>query len=263
LQAALASLGVGSTLVAWDDPGVEWASFCSVLVSSTWDSVDRPVEYLAWARRAGAATMLVNPASVIEWGLDKVHQRDLAGAGVPVVPTTWVSPGSAWASLPEADFVVKPSVSAGARCTAIYAGGDPTALAHVRALQALGQTVMVQDYLPSAEGSGEVDLVFFDGAFSHAVAKEPFLRKGEGVIERPWERMSWAGLTSPSLDQLVVADRTVRFVSEHLGCRPAFARVDLLAGHRGEPLLLEVELVDPYLSLDLEPEAAGRLARAL
>ncbi len=262
LQDALASMGVGSTLVAWDDPGAEWASLSSVLVSSTWDSVDRPVGYLAWVRRVGAATMLANPAAVIEWGLDKVHQRELAGAGVPVV-LQHGCPGSSWASLPEADFVVKPSVSAGGRGTAIYAGGDPAALVHVRALQALGQTVMVQDYLPSVEGPGDVDLVFFDGAFSQAVVKKPFLRKGEGVIERPWERMSWAGLTSPSLAQVALADRTDQFVSEPLGCRLTFARVDLMEGHRGGPLLLEVELVDPYLSLDIEPAAAGRLAGAL
>jgi hypothetical protein len=143
LRSALASMGVSSALVAWDDPGADWASFSRVLVSSTWDSVDRPAEYLAWARRVDAATTLVNPAVVIDWGLDKVHQRQLAEARVPVVPTTWVGPGSEWSSPPEGDFVVKPSVSAGGRSTAIYAGADPRAVAHVRALQALGQTVMV------------------------------------------------------------------------------------------------------------------------
>jgi|GEM_PF-56805 len=263
LKQALASMGVSSTLVAWDDPRADWASFSVVLVSSTWDSVDRPAEYLAWARRVSVAAVLVNPPPVIEWALDKVHQRELVAAGVPVVPTTWVGPGSAWASVPETDFVVKPSVSAGGRDTAIYAGGDPEALEHVRRLQALGQTVMVEEYLPSVEDRGEVDLVFFDGAFSHAVAKEPFLRKGEGVIERPWERMSYAGLTTPSPAQVAVADRALGFVAEHLGCRLAYGRVDLVDGHRGEPLVLEVELIDPYLSLDLEPAAAGRLARAL
>jgi hypothetical protein len=60
-----------------------------------------------------------------------------------------------------------------------------------------------------------------------------------------------------------VAERTLRFVSEHLGSRLAYGRVDLVDGHRGERLLLEVEPVDPYLSFDLGPTAAGRLARAL
>ncbi len=263
LRSALASMGVSSALVAWDDPGADWASFSRVLVSSTWDSVDRPAEYLAWARRVDAATTLVNPAVVIDWGLDKVHQRQLAEARVPVVPTTWVGPGSEWPSPPEGDFVVKPSVSAGGRSTAIYAGADPRAVAHVRGLQALGQTVMVQDYLLGVESQGETDLIFFDGAFSHAVAKKAFLHRGEGVIERPWERMSWAGLTTPRPAQVDVAKRALGFISDRLGCRLTYARFDLVDGHDGEPLVLEVELVDPYLSLEREPRAAGRLALAL
>jgi len=92
LQAALSELGARSTLVAWDDPAAEWGSFSDIVVSSTWDSVDRPVEYLAWAHRVAAQSVLVNPAPVIEWCLDKVHQRRLAAAGVPMVPTTWVTP---------------------------------------------------------------------------------------------------------------------------------------------------------------------------
>ena len=41
------------------------------------------------------------------------------------------------------------------------------------------------------------------------------------------------------------------------------ARVDLLGGLSGEPVLLEVEVVDPMLSLDTHPEAARRLAQAV
>jgi hypothetical protein len=50
LQAALGRLGAESTLLSWDDPAVGWESFSHVVVSSTWDSVDRPGEYLDWAR---------------------------------------------------------------------------------------------------------------------------------------------------------------------------------------------------------------------
>jgi O-ureido-D-serine cyclo-ligase len=122
---------------------------------------------------------------------------------------------------------------------------------------------MVQEYMPSVEGPGEVDLVFLDGAFSHAVRKKPFLRKGEGVVDRPWERMSWAGLTATSPSQVELADRTLGLVAARLGCSLAYGRVDLVDGRRGEPLVLEVEVVDPYLSLGSEPTAADRLARAL
>jgi hypothetical protein len=263
LQAALVELGAKSRLVSWDDPAVLWQSFSHVMVSSTWDSVDRPVEYLAWVRSVSKVSKLINPADVIEWNLDKVHQQELAAAGVPVIPTTWVAPGDMWELPVASEFVVKPSVSAGGRNTARYAGGDVAAFGHVHRLQASGQTVMVQAYLSTIDTLGEIDLVFFAGKFSHAVVKRPILRAGEGVIELAWERMAWAGLTTPSPEQLAVAEMTMAFVSERLKGPPVYGRADLISGPAGDPLLLEVELIDPYLSLDEEPAAGARLATAL
>lgn len=265
LQAALRDLGVESALVAWDDPAVAWDDFSHIVVSSTWDSVDRPSEYLDWARAVSGQSLLVNPVPVIEWNLDKAHQHELAAAGIAVIPTTWVAPGDTWTPPGGSGFVVKPSVSAGGRNTARYSAGDRAALAHVRQLQARGRTVMVQDYLPSVDTKGEVDLVFFAGRYSHSVLKKPVLRAGEGIADHPWERMEWAGLTTPTRRYLEAAASVMEVVGARVGggAPPPYGRVDLIEGAHGEPLLLEVELIDPYLSLDLEPAAATRLAEVL
>ena len=263
LQAALLDLGAESRLVSWDNPAVTWGSFSHVVLSSTWDSVDRPVDYLGWARSVSKVSKLINPVDVIGWNLDKVHQRELDAAGIPVIPTTWVVPTDAWEPPERSEFVVKPSVSAGGRNTARYAAGDTAAIEHVRSLQASGKTVMVQDYLPAIDIDGEVDLIFFAGEFSHAVRKKPALRAGEGVIDHAWERMAWSGLTAPSRRQLQVAKLTAGFVSERYGRPPAYARVDLIDGVGGDPLVLEMELIDPYLSLDMDVAAAASLAGAL
>ncbi len=263
LQAALAALGASSRLVSWDDPTVEWASFSQIVLSSTWDSVDRPRDYLAWARNAEAVSTLVNPVAVIEWNLDKIHQRDLAAAGVPTVPTTWVASDDLWESPPEFEHVVKPSISGGGRDTARYAAGDPAGVAHVERLQRAGQTVMVQEYQFAIDEEDETDLVFIAGAFSHAVAKKPLLVAGEGIVNRPWERMSWTGVVEPTGDQFAASEMTMRAVSELLGQWPLYGRIDLVCSSERSPLVLEVELIDPYLSLDLEPAGATRLACAL
>lgn len=265
LQAALRDVGAESTLVSWDDPTVAWDGFSHVVVSSTWDSVDRPAEYLNWARTVSDLSLLVNSVEVIEWNLDKAHQRELAAAGIAVIPTAWVAPGDAWEPPEHSEFVVKPSVSAGGRSTARYFAGDETAIDHVRRLQASGQTVMVQDYLPSIDTAGEVDVIFFAGRYSHSVLKKPALRSGQGVVDRPWERMEWSGLTTPTRMQLEAAASALEVVRScvDVGEWPAYGRVDLIDGAHGEPLLLEVELIDPYLSLDMEPAAAARLAEAV
>jgi hypothetical protein len=93
LQDALRAMGAVTESVAWDDPTIEWERFSRVLVSSTWDSVDRPTEYLTWAQRVAHQSLLVNDFAFIKWNIDKRHQQDLEKAGIPVIPTVWVAPG--------------------------------------------------------------------------------------------------------------------------------------------------------------------------
>ena len=262
IRAALQDRGVDSTLLSWDDARVDWASFSHILISSTWDSVDRPREYLEWIRHVTDRAILVNPAAVIEWGLDKRHQRQLSAAGVPVIPTTWVTSGDPW-NPPDFEFVVKPAVSAGGRETARYQPGDPAAIAHVRSLNAAGQTAMVQPYLASIDRDGEVNTIFVSGVFSHAVVKRPVLTAGEGVVDRPWERMSWDGVITPTATTLAVARRAVDRVTELAGAAPVYARVDFVNDLEGQPVVLEVEVVDPNLSFDMVPGAAHTLAAAV
>ncbi len=263
LGEALRGRGGRARFVGWDDPSVEWGSFSHVVLSSTWDSVDRPGEYLTWARQVAEVTRLVNPAPVLEWNIDKVYLRELEAAGVPVIATTWVGPGDLWEPPSAPEIVVKPSVSAGGRSTARYANGDPAAADHVRMLQRGGQTVMVQEYHSAVDEDGEVDVVFIDGRFSHAVLKKAALRTGDGVLPRPWERMAQPSLTSPTAEQLGVATETMRFVSDRFARPPTYGRVDLIPGPHRRPVVLELELIDPYLSLDMSPSAARELAWAL
>lgn len=262
LQRALSTAGTASRLVSWDDPAVSWREFSRIVVSSTWDSVDRPTEYLEWSRRVAPGSALINDLAFIEWNLDKGYLRQLEAAGVPVIPTTWVAPGESWQP-PQGEFVLKPAISAGGRSTARYLGADDRARAHLGALHDDGQTVMVQPYLASIDHDGEVDLVFFDGEFSHAVRKAAALALGRGLVERPWEQMRWEGQVDPDRRQLEVAGAALRAVEEAIGRQPVYGRVDLIRAASGEPLVLELELIDPYLSLDTVPGAAERLAAAI
>jgi len=163
LDGALARLDIEATLVSWDNTCVDWARFDLAVIRSTWDSVDRPAEYLSWARATARATTLLNPFTAIEWNLDKTYLQKLEARDVPIVPTRWVSDETQW-SPPSQEFVVKPSISAGGRQTARYRPDEaPAADGHVRHLLACGQTVMVQDYVASVDKEGEAKLVFIGG----------------------------------------------------------------------------------------------------
>jgi hypothetical protein len=109
LRLALEALGASVRLVSWDDPTLSWERLDRIVVSSTWDSVDRPADYLVWADHVASLSTIVNPVSVFGWGLDKTHQRALAEYGVPTTSTTWVESG--WAGVEPAQPLLRGKTS--------------------------------------------------------------------------------------------------------------------------------------------------------
>ena len=261
LRDAAAAAGLEPVVAVWEDDGVDWGAFDLVVANYTWGYVIRRERFLAWARAAARRTRLVNPEPVLAWNSEKTYLADLARAGVPIVPTTWVAPGAPWEP-PARDYVVKPCVASGGIEAARYVRqGVDVARRHVAALHATGQTVMVQPYLEAVDAAGETALVFFGGRFSHAVTKQGLLEADAGTVFGLWERQVVAAAT-PRADQRAVAERALRVVDAHFG-RTAYARVDVVDGPDGTPVVIELELVEPSLFLDLAPGAAGRLAGEL
>jgi len=249
---ALRSAGLAVDLVRWDDPAVDWAGYDLAVVRSCWDYAWRRAEFLAWA---ATVPRLRNAAELLRWNTDKTHLRDLVGAGLPVVPTVW-DPVEAGQLPDAAEWVVKPSVSAGSRDTARWS--DPAAaLAHVAELTAAGRTAMLQPYLPSVDDAGETAMLFLGGRFTHAVRKGPLLAPGEGVRQDRDSRGDLRAVT-PTPAQLEAAQAVLDAVPTLLpGTEPLlYARIDLVADAEGRPLLLELELTEPSLFLPQAPAGA-------
>ena len=121
LPPALAAHGLEARFAVWDDSSADWDSARLVVVRSTWDYTGRLDAFLRWAE---SVPRLRNPAEVLRWNTDKRYLDDLADAGLPVVPTAFVTPGGPRPPL-HGDVVVKPAVSAGARDTARFDAGAP------------------------------------------------------------------------------------------------------------------------------------------
>jgi glutathione synthase/RimK-type ligase-like ATP-grasp enzyme len=257
---ALRQAGLATDLVRWDDPGVDWAGYDLAVVRSTWDYAWRLDEFLGWA---ASVPRLRNPVELLRWNTDKTYLRDLARAGLPVVPTVW-DPTDA-GQLPDApEWVVKPSVSAGSRDTARW--DDPAAaLAHVAELTAAGRTAMLQPYLAEVDTAGETAMLFLGGRFSHAVRKGPLLRRGEGVRQDRDSREDLRAV-EPTAAQREVAQAVLDAVPALVpGAAPVlYARIDLIPDPAGRPVLLELELAEPSLFLPQAPaEAVARLVRSV
>jgi hypothetical protein len=267
LRAALADRGVEATTQVWTDPAVSWDSFDLVVANGAWDNIHRPDEFLAWAGKVAAQTRLVNSAATLRWNLDKRYLADLADAGVPIVPTTWVGPGQPDrpdqpVDLPEGEFVIKPTISGGGFETARYLPDEhDSARQHITRLLDAGRTVMVQPYQAAVDTHGELGLIFLAGRYSHTIGKGPMLRHGAGGQPGLWEHevITTAESTEGHLD---VARRALR-LGERLHGPTTYARVDLVPLADGTPGVLELELLDPALFFEMEPAAAERFAQVL
>lgn len=259
LLAAAAAAGLDTDWRIWDDPAVDWDSYDLVVIRSTWDYVPRRDDFAAWA---ASVPRLANPADVVAWNTDKTYLRELAGAGLPVVPTVWLtSPSDEWPDWP--DLVVKPTVSAGARDTARYGPDEQDrARDHAGRLLAAGRAVMVQPYLSGVDTEGESALVYVGGDYSHSLRKGPVLRRGDAAeTDELWRPEEITERKAAATEQ-ALAERALAAVPGGAG-RLLYARVDLLPGPDGEPVLVEVELAEPSLFLTAAPGSADRFAAAI
>jgi hypothetical protein len=256
LREALAAQGLAATTRAWDDPGVDWAACAACIVRSTWNYVRHHREFLEWTERCAALTALWNPAPVIRWNSHKSYLLELAGRGLPVVPTRMLSRGNGAGAALDAvlvdwpQVVIKPAVSAGSFGTLRVTRAELSrGQAHLEALAAQGE-VLVQPYFPSVETHGERALVFIDGAFTHEI------RKQARFAGQP-QRVSAPLPVSPQ--EAAVAERILAAAPGPL----LYARVDLARDQRGQPCLMELELIEPSLFLSQAPAATARLAAAI
>lgn len=259
LVAATEHRGAAAELVVWDDPAVDWDVYDAVVVRSCWDYTERRDEFLSWA---ATVPCLHNGIDVLRWNTDKVYLRQLQAAGVPIIETRWdVAPGDDLGDHDE--WVVKPSISAGSKDTARW--GTPAEVwQHSAALLAAGRTSMTQPYIASVDQEGETAMLYFSGAFSHAIRKGPLLERGEGVRQ---DRDSRESITSrvPTPEQRGLADHVLEVARAAIGVDspPLYARIDLVTAADGSPLVIELELAEPSLFLPQSDGGAGRLVDAV
>lgn len=273
---ALAERGATASLEVWDDPSVDWDSFDLVVLRSIWDYAARREEFLQWA---DTVPTLRNPRNVVRWNIDKHYLAALADLGLPVVETQWLEPDRRYDKRDlhnrfpaREDFVVKPAVSAGSadtgRYTAIDADSRRMAIKHAFRLLEDGRSVMVQRYMPEIDTFGESALVFLHGEYSHAIHKGAMLM-GEDTGEGPAYTRETMEAWEASPLEIETARRILTEVrriipGRSMESRPLlYARVDLVVRGDKEPLLMELELVEPALYLPLGPGSLDRFASAI
>ncbi len=112
----------------------------------------------------------------------------------------------------------------------------------------------MQPYCDEVERQGEWSLIFLGGEFSHAVRKRP--QPGDFRVQT--EYGGSAEVADPPPGSVQIGQRLLASFERPL----LYARVDGF-DCMGRFVLMELELIEPFLFLSLAPHAALRMAEAI
>jgi glutathione synthase/RimK-type ligase-like ATP-grasp enzyme len=253
--------GMAVTAHAWDDSRVDWRSFGCVVIRSPWNYHLQAQAFEQWLRRLEAGTVnLWNPAGVILGNMNKRYLVDLAGRGVPIVPTEFL-PAAGGRDLRAVlecrgwdDAVVKPAVSLGAHGTWRTSRAAAQVDQARFEAQCQQQDVLLQPCMTEVESEGEWSIVFFGGRYSHAVLKRP-------APDDFRVQFHFGGRASAATPPPALIDQAAQVLAA-AGSDLLYARVDGV-DHNGRFLLMELEVNEPNLFLAYAADAPARFATAI
>ena len=265
LVPAFAERSLRLELVVWNDPEtlerLVAGDFDAVVIGTPWDYQDHHEEFLSTIDAFAVHRPVFNPPGVLRWNAHKSYLRDLTRAGVREVPTMWVEQVHAHAIsvahgvLNSSRLVVKPVVGACAVRQARVEEGQP--LPSADALPPAG--ALIQPFIPSVQSEGELSFVYCGGTFSHALQKRP--RPGDYRVQSVYGGTEV--IYTPTPAELETARAVLEAVPVAEVEQLLYARVDFVRAEDGGLMLMELELIEPYLYPEQGPHLGAHLADAL
>lgn len=257
LRPALAQRGHALVEIDWRAPLEAFAQLPLILIGTPWDYQDDEAAFLTRLDALEAdGHLLCNSAALVRWNARKTYLRDLAERGAATIPTVWLDRADAADVARAMDgfacdtLVAKRQVGAGAEGQSI----------HRRESLDLGwkmdPPMMLQPFLQQIQSEGEYSFVFIDGEFSHALVKRPAqgdyrVQSLYGGNEQPLD---------PAATDLAAAKAIVDAIPHDV---PLYARIDMVRGTDGCLLVMEAEMIEPYLYPEQGPKLGEMMAEAI
>jgi glutathione synthase/RimK-type ligase-like ATP-grasp enzyme len=256
LRTGFAPAGLTIEPVRWMDESIDWRRYAAILVFSAWDYQDNHEAFLATLDEIAALGIPVfNDPALVRWNIRKTYLRDFESWGVPIIPTLWpehptaADIGEARATFKTDDVILKRQVGGGARAQVRYTRDNMPAPGPI-----MDRPGMIQPFIPAIATEGEFSFLFVDGEFSHALVKR---NAGDYRIQEAY------GGRSARIDPAPKDETSARAVLDALDEPPLYARVDMVRGSEGRLLLMELEVIEPFLFPQDGPHIGAMLGMAL
>lgn len=246
--------------VSWRKADVDWNLYDVVVIRTTWDYQEDVEAFLACLHRIEASSaQLQNSLKIVQWNINKSYLKDLQNQGINIVPTLWFDSfllnevQSSFVHFDAPEVVIKPLVSANADHTYRL---TPERLVQQRAqLEAIfaNREFMVQPFLTGIIEEGEYSLFFFAGQYSHSILKQP--QTGDFRVQE--EHGGQLKAVQPTEEMLTASRHCLAALPEDV----LYARIDLVR-HKNEFSVIEIELIEPSLYFNMDPESPQRFVDA-
>jgi len=268
---ALKERGITSSRESWDDSQTDWSK-PDLCIHRNSPYIKEPIKFLEWAKKLEKSKPVWNPYKVTAWNHHKGYIIDLKEAGVPVPPTIMIKQDSEQPlqhyieDIDWEEIILKPTITGGSLGLQRFKKASLDAETHFQTINKTGitQTIpaigefnlppsdtLVQEYQPEIVKAGEVSLIYFGGEYSHSVIKR--VKTGDFRAHPVW-----GASVEPykaSSEEIDVADAALKVADDFIH----FARVDLLNTRNG-PVIIELELIEPWLFFDSFPDTVSTYA---
>lgn len=258
LQKALSKHGHVLTTADWKAPLSDLKNADAIVLGTPWNYHEFQDEFLDKLDAIDKAGLkLFNSADTVKWNVNKTYLRDLEKLGADTVPTLWVDTPTrkdvetVFNSHNTNGVVVKRQVGAGAFGQSLYKKGDSIPDGAL-----LDRPAMIQPFIPAIQTEGEYSFIFIDGEFSHALLKRA--KSGDYRIQGTYG--GYEEKVSPSKLDIAATQQILSYIPFET---PLYARVDVVRGPEGNLLLIEVEMIEPYLYPVEGPHMCDMYAEAL
>ena len=248
------------SFIPWDKLNQNWNNFDLVIVRSTWNYQNHLDEFLNVLRMIDQSkALLLNPLPLIEWNVNKTYLKDLKKNGIPIIPSLFFEDfdidkvmGS-FNTFDSEKVIIKPTVGANADKIMIIKNSDTMDKLKKTKDTYKNRAFILQPFINSIKKDGEMSLIFFNKGFSHGLSKVP--KKGDFRVQEEH------GGTLKLLKNL--DEQKINLCKEILSLLPYdffYSRIDLVVDE-GNPLLMEIEVIEPSLYFNLEPKSANLFAK--
>lgn len=266
LREKLSAHNIQSSAISWHDTTIDWRQFDAVIIRTTWNYHQHPVEFKAWlTQMEEQGVRLYNPAPTLLWNMRKTYLRQLSDMGILIIPTVWASQTepqdlkSVLGAQGWTEALLKPVFGAGSKgIKVINIHAVDEAQATLDQMLTLGE-VMIQPIIKEVR-NGELSMVYFNHEYSHTIRKTP---QGDDVLLDSSKPNATQIDDAPEFAVeigLNILEQTQKLMETDPFL---YARVDGVIVD-GEFLLMELELLEPHLFLNLAgDDAAERFAKVI